>query len=515
MTEPLLALSHVFCVHRSGEGDVVALQGIELSLAPGEVLAVLGPSGAGKSTLLRVIAGMQLPSAGVVAVLGRDIGRLPAAERVRLRNATIGFVGQRLDGAVSDALSIRAVVELGLALRGVGRRERRARAEALLEAVALSDRASARTVELSGGERQRVALCAALAHRPALLLADEPSGELDAANAATIRDLITSLSRELGSSAVIASHDPAMASAADRVVVVRDGRVVEERSGGTTSVVLGQGGWLPIPPELLEQAGIARTARVEQAPDGALRIEPAAGARRPSPSSDASAAAPGPVHPVRAAHVEARTLSCARGRGRGRRPVLDGFTHAFAPAALTVVTGRSGSGKTTLLRLLAGLDVPDGGEVVIDGESLAGRDAERRAQLRRERIGYLPQEPAPVGFLSPTENIVLALQLRGVAREPAAARASAVLAQTRLSERADQPALRLSAGESQRLGLARALACSSGLLILDEPTSRLDRLAAQAVARRLSGTARTEGHTIICATHDPELVAVADDVVAL
>jgi ABC-type lipoprotein export system ATPase subunit len=351
------------------------------------------------------------------------------------------------------------------------------------------------------------------------LLADEPSGELDAANAAVIRDLITSVSRELGSSAVIASHDPAMASAAARVVVVRDGRVVEERRDGITSAVLGHGGWLPVPPGLLDEAGISGTARISRAGDGSLRVRPATGhnARTEvaAAGAEAFAAVAAGWRPIRTASVEASMLTCSRGRGRGRRLVLDGFGHIFAPGVLTVVTGRSGSGKTTLLQLLAGLDVPDGGEVLLDGEPLSARTAEGRAALRRARIAYLPQEPTPAGFLSATENIVLALQLRGVAREPALTHAAAVLEQTRMSERADQPAFRLSAGEAQRLGLARALACSTGLLILDEPTSRLDRLAAETVAQGLSATARDQGQTIICATHDPELIALAGAVVEL
>ena len=511
MTEPILELSHVFCVHRSGHGDVAALQGLELRLDRGEVLAVLGPSGAGKSTLLRVIAGVQIPSAGVVSLLGRDIGRLPARERLRLRNAQIGFVGQRLDGAVPDAIPLRRVVELPLALRGVPRGERRRRAEELLAAVALSDRAGARTSELSGGERQRVALCAALAHRPALLLADEPSGELDAASAAMIRDLITSLSREFGSSAVIASHDEAMAAAADRVLVVRDGRVVEERRDGASTAVLGRGGWLPLPPDLVAQAQIGTTARV-RAVDRGLIVEPA-GERTAGVVTAGDAPATSPAE-GRGAAVEARSLSRSRGRGRARRLVLDGFVHAFAAGAMTVVTGRSGSGKTTLLRLLAGLERPDAGDVLIDGRSLDGSGAEELAALRRTRVAFMPQEPAPAAFLSPTENIVLALQLRGLARPAALERACAALAHAGLSERARQPAERLSAGEAQRLGLARALACSSGLLVLDEPTSRLDRLAAAAVAERLAAAA-IDGHTVICATHDPSVIELAAHVVEL
>jgi ABC-type lipoprotein export system ATPase subunit len=514
MSDLVLQLSRVFCVHRSGEGDAAALQGLDLELARGEVLTVLGPSGAGKSTLLRVIAGLQQPSAGVVALLGRDIGRLAAAQRASIRRREIGFVDQRVEGGTSDAIAIRDVVALPLALRGARRRERRARADELLSVVGLGDRARDRVSELSGGERQRVALCAALVHRPALLLADEPSGELDAAGARLIRELITQLSRAAGSSAVIASHDPEMAAAADRVVVIRDGRVIESWRGAERVAVVGEGGWLPIPASLLAQAGIGKTARVVRA-EGGLLVEPAGGTapRVEPPSTPDAGAGPGPAAPAPAS-LQARAVSCSRGHGRSRRLVLDALDLMLEPGQLTAVTGRSGSGKTTLLRMLAGLELPDRGEVVIDGRSLSDRDAEERAGLRRGRLAYLAQNPAPVGFLSATENVALALQLRGVPRGAAALQAARALELVDLGERAGHPAARLSAGEAQRLGLARALACAGGLLILDEPTSKLDRLAAAAVAELLASAA-AGGQTVICATHDPDVIAVAAQVVPL
>jgi len=181
VTPPIVRLRDVFCVHRTSEGDAAALQGMNIELERGEVLGVLGPSGAGKSTLLRVIAGIQVPSAGVVQVLDRDIGRTGARARARLRHREMGFVSQHSDDALAPDLSARHALELPLALRRVPARDRRARASELLELAGLTDRADALPGELSGGERQRLVVCAAVAHRPALLLADEPTGELDAA----------------------------------------------------------------------------------------------------------------------------------------------------------------------------------------------------------------------------------------------------------------------------------------------------------------------------------------------
>ena len=511
MSEAVVELRDVFCVHRTNEGDAAALQGTNLELARGEVLCVLGPSGAGKSTLLRVIAGTQQPSAGVVRVLGRDISRMPARSRSRLRHELLGFLGQYTDTALSPDLRMREAVGLPLALRGAPGRERRARVDELLQAAALTGRADALPGELSGGERQRFALCAALAHRPALLLADEPTGELDDASADATRALIAELTRSSGTSVILVTHDPATAEIADRTLRIRDGRIVGDRRGGEDALVI-NGGWLRLPAELLTQAGIGRRARVQQAPGGVI-VTRAAGDSVPPPPPAAEARPQPPARWAPAA-VELRSVARTYGRGLTRRHVLSGLTHDFAPGLMTAVTGRSGAGKTTLLKLMAGLDRPSSGQVMLDGHPLGDRDGEQLASLRRERIGYLSQEPAPIGFLSAEENVVLALRMRGWDVD-AAERAAEALARAGLADRARQRVHRLSAGEAQRLALARALASARGLLIADEPTSRQDENNARAVATLLAAAAHEEGHTVICATHDPAVIRQADKVVAV
>ena len=170
---------------------------------------MLGPSGAGKSTLLRVIAGIQEPSAGVVQVLGRDIGREPSRRRAQLRHERIGFLGQHADSALPPDLSAGRGGGAASRPAGGGVDAARQRVAELLDAAGLADRAEALPGELSGGERQRVALCAALAHRPSLLLADEPTGELDDDSAEAVRTLISELARHHGTSVVLVSHDTA------------------------------------------------------------------------------------------------------------------------------------------------------------------------------------------------------------------------------------------------------------------------------------------------------------------
>jgi ABC-type lipoprotein export system ATPase subunit len=519
VSEAVVELRDVFCVHRTNEGDAAALQGTNLELARGELLCVLGPSGAGKSTLLRVVAGIQPPSAGVVRVLGRDIGRMPARSRARLRHELVGFLGQHTETALSPDLRMRDAVGLPLALRGVPRRERRRRVDELVEAAALADRAEALPGELSGGERQRFALCAALAHRPALLLADEPTGELDDASAGAIRALIVELARTNGTSVILVTHDPATAEVADRTLRIRDGRIVGDRRGGQEALVV-DGGWLRLPSDVLTQAGIGpgkgQRARVRPTPDGVI-VTRADGDPAPTGPPGSAAATARSQPPVPWTPVKVGLCSVARTYGRGltRRDVLGGLTHDFAPGQMTAITGRSGAGKTTLLKLVAGLDRPSSGQVMLDGQPLGDRNGEQLASLRRERIGYLSQEPAPIGFLSAEENVVLVLRIRGWDADAAAERAARALTRAGLADRARQRVHRLSAGEAQRLALARALASARGLLIADEPTSRQDESNARAVAALLAAAAHQDGQTVICATHDPAVIRHADHVVVL
>jgi putative ABC transport system ATP-binding protein len=190
----------------------------------------------------------------------------------------------------------------------------------------------------------------------------------------------------------------------------------------------------------------------------------------------------------------------------GERAVFDGFDAAFVPGTMTAVTGRSGSGKSTLLRLLAGLDRPDAGDVLVGGEPIHERSREELADLRAGSVGVVPQDPQLTAFLTAAEQAAMP-HGAGTARE--------WLAAVGLADRADQRVGRLSAGERQRVAIARALAGGRGLLLVDEPTSRLDEANAAAVADILRRAASEHGATVVVATHDPVVAEIADHELSL
>jgi predicted ABC-type transport system involved in lysophospholipase L1 biosynthesis ATPase subunit len=205
-------------------GAVTVLHGLDLDVPPGGYLALMGPSGAGKSTALALIGGLERPQDGTVVVGGQDLARLGGDALADYRRRTVGFVFQHF--GLLETLTAQENVELAMALDGQGRSERRSRGRELLTAVGLGSRVDHRPSALSGGERQRVAIARALANRPRLVLADEPTGNLDAGAAAVVLDLLASLRAEHGCSLLVVTHNPLVARRADGIRELVNGRLL-------------------------------------------------------------------------------------------------------------------------------------------------------------------------------------------------------------------------------------------------------------------------------------------------
>jgi len=248
----LVRLRHVFKVYRVKDTGVVALGGVDLDIARGEFLAVVGPSGAGKSTILNLVGGLDRASAGVVEVEGHDLGLLDDDQLTTYRAERVGFVWQGTARNLVPYLSVRENVRLPRVLhRGVAM-DRLRNVEELLRLVGLEERADHRVGQLSGGEQQRAAIAVALANTPTLLLADEPTAELDSVSAERVLDAFRAVNQEFGVTIVMVTHDLVAARRAATRIRVRDGRILKE---GTAVTAIADDGRVRLPDEAVAALG--------------------------------------------------------------------------------------------------------------------------------------------------------------------------------------------------------------------------------------------------------------------
>ncbi|MFB4277862.1 MULTISPECIES: ABC transporter ATP-binding protein [unclassified Nonomuraea] len=294
--------AHIVCdnlvrIYKTEGVEVVALQGLDLVIDEGELVAIVGASGSGKSTLLNVLSGLDVPTAGVARVAGMDLLSMSARDRLRYRRSVVGFVWQQTARNLLPYLTGRENVELPMKLAGGGRssgtgtaRQRRERADQLLELLGVASCAGRKPPEMSGGEQQRVAIAVALANSPQLILADEPTGELDSETSEQVFDALRKANRELGVTVVIVTHDPLVSEQVDRTVGIRDGRTSSEtlrREDAEGQIiaeeyaVLDRVGRLQLPRDFMNALEMERRVRLELESDH-IGVWPA----REEPSSD-------------------------------------------------------------------------------------------------------------------------------------------------------------------------------------------------------------------------------------
>jgi ABC-type lipoprotein export system ATPase subunit len=517
---PAVEVRDLFCLYRGagGGGDVAAVRGLSLVVEPGERVVVQGPNGSGKTTLLRVLLGEQQPSAGLVHIGGDPVrawvgfgGLADAASRARLRGRRIGYIEQNAARVLRPEISVLDNVALQLRLGGLRGGPARDQAGEVLELLGLASFSARAPNTLSGGEAQRVGVAAAIAHRPSLLLADEPTGALDRATADGVYDLLSEAASSTGAALLLVSHDDGAARVADRVVRIRDGRVSEQWEPGHVheTLVVDDRGWVRLP-EVLRRSTGALSGVVASLHDGAIRlVGTTVPVSPPAPGADPE----GPVPPTDlaagnrpAARVDNVSVS------RAARTILDGIDLDVLLGALTVVHGRSGSGKSTMLRLLAGLDRPESGRVEVAGIDLGSLDRNGLADLRRARVAYSGQSVQLAEALNVAETLQLARAGRGLPSDDELV--DDWLAALDLDGLRTRQVRLLSGGERQRLAVARALSVQADLVLVDEPTAQLDEAHAELLAEALR-YATKRGTAVVAASHDPVLSAAADHLLAL
>ena len=449
----ILDADDLFRFFHPGDTEVRALRGASLSVARGETVALQGPSGSGKSTLLACIAGLDEPDGGTVTIGGRRMTRQPEAARSALRAASIGYLAQ--SGNLFAHLSVAENIALQMDLSGIGRSD--AKIRDLLALVGLPDRAGAFPETLSGGEAARAGLAVALAADPPLLLADEPTAEVDRETETRILDVLEQR-RLKGGAALIATHSQSLAERATRVIAIADGRIVEASPN----------------------AGQMRAA----IPVQRLRAVP------PRPYNAAT---------LIEAHGASREFNLA-----GQRvAAVDAVDCLIYASQRIAITGPSGSGKSTLLNLLAGLEDASGGTIL-----WPGLDAAR--PLRPQQVGFVFQSPSLVPALSVLENVRLPLDIAGLA-PPMAMDPGEALERLSLADLQAKLPDQLSGGQMQRVALARAMVTRPKIIIADEPTGQLDHATGQSVMRALLAALEGTDTALVVATHDPGIAALMDE----
>lgn len=274
--DALIVCDNLVRIYQVEEIEVQALQGLDLLVEKGEMIAIIGASGSGKSTLLNVLSGLDVPTAGRAKIAGWDLLRMSAADRLAYRRDVVGFVWQQTARNLLPYLSAAENVELPMSFTGVKAAVRRTRADELLGALGMGDKANRRPGELSGGEQQRVAIAVALANQPDVLFADEPTGELDSATGDDVFAALRSANTDLGATVVIVTHDAAVSSQVQRTVAIRDGRTASEvvrrtevDEHGESSVVareyavLDRVGRLQLPADYRSSLGLRDRVRLE------------------------------------------------------------------------------------------------------------------------------------------------------------------------------------------------------------------------------------------------------------
>jgi len=537
---PLMRLSGLTVRFSSQRGLVEAVRGVDLDLIPGRVLSVIGESGSGKSTVLLAVAGLLSSRAqvsGTLALEGRTGNLLtdPSA-LARIAGRTVGMIFQNPGASLNPVLTVGDQIdEVVLAHRELTKTAAREETLTLLTRVGIGDapaRAAAYPHQLSGGLKQRIAIAAALAGRPRIILADEPTTALDATVQAQILDLLLDLVDREGLGLVLVTHDLSAAGAiSDEIAVMYAGQVVER---GTARAITGApthphaialaAASLPLDASALQPKQPLPQTPLDQGPGLKPPAQPAPPEAPEAPQR--SRIVPGPRRTEDGTQVEAGMTELALsgitrsfGSRKRRAIAVDGVDLTIRAGETVALVGESGSGKTTLARIAVGLDRPDSGTVTLDGQPLTDKRG-RMDRGTRAKIQMVFQDPlasfTPHRSVGASIEVPLRIQFNLPARARRA-RVTELLRSVGLEEsHADRAPGALSGGQLQRAAIARALATDPALLICDEPVASLDVSVRAQVLSLLAGLQRDRGLGILFVSHDLGVVQrIADRTVVL
>lgn len=498
--EPVLRVRDLTVTYHGTDSPITAVRGVDLDIMPGEVVALVGESGSGKSSTAHAVVGLLPPGSrmtGSIRVDGVEMSTLSQARLRDIRGRVIGFIPQDPSQSLDPTKRVGDQVAEVLRIHdATSRRAARSRAVDLLEAAGLPDpavRAKQYPHELSGGMRQRVLIAAALACRPALVIADEPTSALDVTVQAQVLDSLDQLTRDMGTAVLLVTHDLGVAAdRARRVVVMSTGRIVEH---GTPQTVLRS------PAHSYTQRLIASIPT----------LNTAMARGRPEPRE---------ATPLLVAHrlVKEYRHPGRSGRRRSRFRAVDDVSFTIGKGETFAIVGESGSGKSTTARLITRLTSATAGDLTLGGLDLARAKGKALRQMRK-RIQLVHQNPD--ASLDPRMTVEAIVEepmwAFGVGTAPfRRARAADLVDQVSLPRSVLQRRAReLSGGQRQRVAIARALALQPELLVCDEPVSALDVTVQAQILDLLTGLQADLGLSYLFISHDLAVVGQISDRVAV
>jgi len=533
-SEPFVICNNLVKIYKVADLEVVALQGLDLQVRQGEMMALVGASGSGKSTLLNVIGGLDTPSAGDVRVGNHNLLEMNNRYRERYKRNTVGFLWQQPGRNLLPYLSALENIEMPMMLADEkNARTKRERSLELLEFLGIGGRGHLHPDQLSGGEQQRVALAVALANNPPLLLADEPTGQLDSRSASQVFESLRQLNKVFNTTIIIVTHDPQVAVRVDRIIGIRDGRTSTEirrtrnhEDGSMREdewVILDKTGRLQLPQVYVDALLMRGRVKVRLEKDHvsvwpekgnlSLSTDTMQSLRHWRPEKSINLSENFPQTSARdTADLAVHTDQLGRTFASGAEDIhaVNKVNLSIPNGVTAVIKGRSGSGKTTLLNLIGGLDKPTEGTIVVDEQDLGLMSSDEKIKFRRHKVGFVFQSFGLLPFLSARENIEAPLRMVRTPSQERQARTNEVLNLVGLIDRAEHRTHELSGGEQQRVAIARALVGLPSLILADEPTGQLDTVTGTNIIALLKEITQKTGITTIIASHDPKVEEAVD-----
>jgi ABC-type lipoprotein export system ATPase subunit len=459
---PVTIVAEGLSKHFTHKGEIIkAVDEVSFTFYEQQFITIVGPSGSGKSSLLYVLGGLDRATGGTLLVDGVDVGSFSAWQEHQFRRSKLGFVFQSFHLLPNLTALENVMLPMQLA-GGKPHEEMRERARELLLEVGISeDRHQHKPGKLSGGQQQRVAIARALANDPKVILADEPTGNLDSRSSKRIIDLLKRLA-EQGKTVIVVTHDRGITLMADVRLEMTDGK-------------------LKPMPKYVGHTDAPKKAAVKSWEDKQVTI------------------------------VAEGLSKYFKHRGQMIKAV-DEVNFTFTEQQFITITGPSGSGKSTLLYILSGLDKATKGDLLVDGVDVRRLSGRKENRFRRSKLGFVFQSYHLLPNLTALENVMLPMQLlRGKSHEEMRERARLLLFQVGINEdRHNHMPGKLSGGQQQRVAIARALANDPKVILADEPTGNLDSYNSKRIVELLKTLAEEHGKTVIVVTHDRSIARAAD-----